>query len=87
MPALGSVKAVTKFDWNNEMTLIETRLDDHLTDEETATRLAEIDRLTAPLHRRKWRSFVGETYAEAIFGLVGSGVIALLTVLAFVVLL
>ena len=32
------------------------RLDDHLTAEETAARLAEVDRLTAPLHRRvRWR--------------------------------
>ncbi len=40
-------------------------------------RLAEIDRLAAPLHReRPWQSMLG---------LIGSGVLALLTVLAFVV--
>lgn len=58
------------------------RLDDHLTDEETAARLAEVDRLTAPLND-------GFPYPPpwcALLGLLGSGLIAVLTVLAFVML-
>jgi hypothetical protein len=74
-------RAVTKIDWNEEMKILEARLAGHLTDEETAARLAAIDRLTAPLHRihreRVWQS---------VLGLIGSGVIAVLTVLAFVAL-
>lgn len=65
------------YDWESELDRID-RFDDHLTDEETAERLAEVERLTAPLRReRTWQS---------VLGLIGSGVIAVLTVIAFVVL-
>ena len=67
------------YDWDKEMTEIETRLDDHLTDEETAARLAEIDRLTAPLHR--------ERVGHAILGAIGTAAFALLTVFACSVIL
>jgi hypothetical protein len=55
----------------------------HLTDEETAERLAALDRLTDAIHRERASR---ETVGQAILGLIGSGVLALLTVLAFVVL-
>jgi hypothetical protein len=104
------------YDWEAEL---QKRLDYYMTDEETADRLAEIDRLTAPLRRRSaWHryrngpwagcwmqrsgawilrkiepDYLGPTEAsyrerpwQAMLGLIGSGVLALLTVLAFVVL-
>jgi hypothetical protein len=55
----------------------------HLTDEDTVERLAAIDRQMAAIHRERASR---ETVGQAILGLIGSGVLALLTVLAFVVL-
>ncbi len=72
------------YDWDSEMKLIDDRLDDHLTDEETAARLAAIDRQMGAIHReRRSRECLG----HAILGAIGSGVLALLTVFACAVVL
>ena len=61
------------------MRLIEDRLDDHLTDEETAARLAALDRQMGAIRiERRSRECLG----HAILGAIGTAVLALLTVFA-----
>ena len=59
------------YDWDSEMKLIDDRLDDHLTDDETAERLAALDRQMAAFHRERLSR-----------GAIGIVALALLTVFA-----
>mgnify|MGYP001603658489 CR=1 FL=1 len=62
------------YDWEADL---DKRIDYYMTDEETAERLAALDRLMGAIHR--------ERRSRIILGAIGSGVIAILTVLAFAV--
>ncbi len=60
------------YDWDTEMNLIETRLDDHLTDEEVAARFATLDRMaTRGIVPLPALPPVRHGYGRAVLGVIG----------------